>query len=101
MLQEGSSLFCPFFYSRILNCVCRFDDKILFYVRWGYIFCQLTQYYTKPSLGETLWDKTELYVMIFQNAALLEVPFNILQSKTDNFLSFSKLIIFHENIIKQ
>ncbi|KAH0947901.1 hypothetical protein HN011_011076 [Eciton burchellii] len=42
-------------------------------VGWSYVLCQLTQYYTKFSSDETLWDKTELYVMIFQNAALLEI----------------------------
>lgn len=42
-------------------------------VGWSYILCQIVQYYTKPSLGQTLWDRTELLLMIFQNAAVLEI----------------------------
>ncbi|EZA55818.1 3-hydroxyacyl-CoA dehydratase [Ooceraea biroi] len=42
-------------------------------VGWSYILCQIMQYYTKPSVGETLWGKTEFLLMIFQNAAVLEI----------------------------
>lgn len=39
---------------------------------WGYILYQIIQHYTTSS-GSTLWDKTELPVIIFQDAAILEI----------------------------
>lgn len=39
---------------------------------WSYILYQIIQHYINPS-RETLWDKTELAVIIFQNAAVLEI----------------------------
>ncbi|XP_077274197.1 3-hydroxyacyl-CoA dehydratase 1 [Temnothorax americanus] len=40
---------------------------------WSYILYQIIQYYIQPSSGGTLWDKTKLPVIVFQNAALLEI----------------------------
>lgn len=40
---------------------------------WSYILYQIVQYYIQPSSGSTLWNKTKLPVIVFQNAALLEI----------------------------
>ncbi|KAL6260384.1 hypothetical protein P5V15_007913 [Pogonomyrmex californicus] len=40
---------------------------------WSYILYQIIQYYISPSTGNTLWDKIKLPIIIFQNAALLEI----------------------------
>lgn len=40
---------------------------------WSYLLYQIIQYYIQPSSGSTLWDKTKLPVVVFQNAALLEI----------------------------
>ncbi|XP_032666298.1 very-long-chain (3R)-3-hydroxyacyl-CoA dehydratase 2 [Odontomachus brunneus] len=39
---------------------------------WSYILYQVIQYYINP-LNNTLWNKAELSVVVFQNAAVLEV----------------------------
>ncbi|XP_012525076.1 very-long-chain (3R)-3-hydroxyacyl-CoA dehydratase 2 [Monomorium pharaonis] len=40
---------------------------------WSYLLCQIIRHYIEPSSGSTLWDKTKVPVIIFQNAALLEI----------------------------
>ncbi|KAL0124785.1 hypothetical protein PUN28_006562 [Cardiocondyla obscurior] len=40
---------------------------------WSYILYLIVQHYIQPSSGSTLWDKTKLPVVVFQNAALLEI----------------------------
>ncbi|XP_011634290.1 very-long-chain (3R)-3-hydroxyacyl-CoA dehydratase 2 [Pogonomyrmex barbatus] len=40
---------------------------------WSYILYQIIQYYISPSTGSSLWDKIKLPIIIFQNAALLEI----------------------------
>jgi very-long-chain (3R)-3-hydroxyacyl-CoA dehydratase len=34
---------------------------------------QIIQHYVQPSSGDTLWDKTKLPIIVFQNAAILEI----------------------------
>ncbi|XP_011869128.1 PREDICTED: very-long-chain (3R)-3-hydroxyacyl-CoA dehydratase PHS1-like [Vollenhovia emeryi] len=45
---------------------------------WSYILYQIVQHYTQP-YSSTLWSKTMLPVVIFQNAAVLEVFNDILE----------------------
>lgn len=40
---------------------------------WSYILYQIIRHYIEPSSSNTLWDKTKLPVIVFQNAALLEI----------------------------
>lgn len=65
---------------------------------WSYILCQIIQHYTNLSLNDSLWSKTELSVVIFQNAAILEiihaaiglVPSNVILT---TFQVFSRVIV--------
>jgi len=40
---------------------------------WSYILYQIIQYYIESSSDSTLWDKAKLSVIVFQNAAVLEI----------------------------
>ncbi|XP_014487261.1 PREDICTED: very-long-chain (3R)-3-hydroxyacyl-CoA dehydratase 2 [Dinoponera quadriceps] len=40
---------------------------------WSYILYQFIQHHTNSSLDATLWNKVELSLFVFQNAAVLEI----------------------------
>lgn len=46
--------------------------------RWSYLLYQLVNYYTNPPASKApLWDIVKLGVIVFQNAAFLEVNLSL------------------------